>query len=71
MRDTHEGLGNGNPVRALLEDGLPGANIAQIGLAQLRQQPEDARDAIEAGNSSSPSARCAPMAIERAIEPGA
>ena len=25
LRDTAEGLGNGNPVRALREDGLPGA----------------------------------------------
>ena len=25
MRDTSEGLSNGNPVRALIEDGLPGA----------------------------------------------
>ena len=33
MRDTAQGLGNGNPVRALREDGLPGKNIAQIGLA--------------------------------------
>lgn len=33
LRDTDCGLVNGNPVRALLEDGLPGANICQIGLA--------------------------------------
>lgn len=33
LRDTDEGLTNGNPVRALLEDGLPGGNIRQIGLA--------------------------------------
>jgi arginase family enzyme len=33
LRDTGEGLLNGNPVRALLEDGLPGRNICQIGLA--------------------------------------
>jgi formiminoglutamase len=33
LRDTDQGMLNGNPVRALLEDGLPGANIAQIGLA--------------------------------------
>ena len=25
MRDTGQGLSNGNPVRALIEDGLPGA----------------------------------------------
>jgi formiminoglutamase len=33
LRDTDCGLTNGNPVQALLEDGLPGAHIAQIGLA--------------------------------------
>lgn len=33
LRDTDCGLNNGNPVQALLEDGLPGARIAQIGLA--------------------------------------
>lgn len=33
MRGLEDGLSNGNPVRALIEDGLPGANIVQIGLA--------------------------------------
>jgi arginase family enzyme len=33
LRDTDDGLLNGNPIRALLDDGLPGANICQIGLA--------------------------------------
>jgi formiminoglutamase len=32
LRDTDCGLLNGNPVQALLDDGLPGAHIAQIGL---------------------------------------
>ena len=32
LRDTDCGLTNGNPVQALLEDGMPGAYIAQIGL---------------------------------------
>lgn len=32
LRDTDCGLTNGNPVSALLEDGLPGRHIAQIGL---------------------------------------
>lgn len=32
LRDTDYGLTNGNPIQALLEDGLPGAHIAQIGL---------------------------------------
>lgn len=33
LRDTDCGLNNGNPIQALLDDGLPGAQIAQIGLA--------------------------------------
>src|SRR5206468_7106825 len=48
MRDLNTGLGNGNPVRALIEDGLPGRNIAQVGLAPFansRQMHEDARAA--------------------------
>ena len=32
LRDLDRGLLNGNPVRALLEDGLPGPNIAQVGI---------------------------------------
>ncbi|MGQ0533881.1 MAG: arginase family protein [Caulobacteraceae bacterium] len=32
LRDTDCGLTNGNPIQALLEEGLPGAHIAQIGL---------------------------------------
>jgi len=33
LRDTDCGLTNGNPIQALLDDGLPGPQIAQIGLA--------------------------------------
>ena len=33
LRDTDEGPRNGNPIRCLLEDGLPGRNICQIGLS--------------------------------------
>lgn len=33
LRDTDRGLTNGNPVQALLEDGLDGARISQVGLA--------------------------------------
>src|SRR5262249_54333306 len=31
LRDLSNGLTNGNPVRALLADGLPGENVVQIG----------------------------------------
>jgi formiminoglutamase len=32
LRDTDCGLTNGNPIQALLDDGLPGVHVAQIGL---------------------------------------
>ena len=50
MRDTSAGLSNGNPVRALIEDGLPGANIAQVGLASFANTSAMHRDAVDAGN---------------------
>lgn len=50
MRDLDQGLSNGNPVRALLADGLPGANIAQVGLASFANSRPMHEDAIEAGN---------------------
>jgi len=50
MRDTGQGLGNGNPVRALIEDGLPGRNIAQIGLASWANSKAMHADAVAAGN---------------------
>jgi arginase family enzyme len=50
MRDTDEGLSNGNPVRALIEDGLPGANIVQIGLASFANSRKMHEDALAAGN---------------------
>ena len=50
MRDTGEGLSNGNPVRALIEDGLPGANIAQVGLASFANTRTMHEDALAAGN---------------------
>ena len=50
MRDLDQGLGNGNPVRALIQDGLPGANIAQVGLAPFANSRAMHEDALEAGN---------------------
>lgn len=50
MRELDDGLSNGNPVRALMQDGLPGGNIAQIGLASFANTAKMHRDAIAAGN---------------------
>jgi arginase family enzyme len=49
LRDTAGGLSNGNPVRALLEDGLPGRNVVQIGIQQFANSAAHAEVAREAG----------------------
>jgi arginase family enzyme len=49
LRETDGGLLNGNPIRALLEDGLPGGNICQIGLAPFANTAAMHRTAREAG----------------------
>lgn len=49
MRETGDGPRNGNPVRCLLEDGLPGANICQIGLAPFANTRQMHEDALAAG----------------------
>jgi len=51
LRDTGEGLGNGNPVRALLEDGLPGKNVWQIGIQPFANSSAYHEVAHEAGVS--------------------
>jgi formiminoglutamase len=50
LRETSGGLGNGNPVRALREDGLPGRNVAQVGLAPFANSQAMHRDAIDGGH---------------------
>jgi arginase family enzyme len=49
LRETDQGPMNGNPIRCLLEDGLPGANICQIGLAPWANTAKMHRDAVAAG----------------------
>ena len=49
LRDTDQGPMNGNPIRCLLEDGLPGWNICQIGLAPFANTAKMHRDAAAAG----------------------
>ncbi|WP_300973156.1 arginase family protein [Sphingomonas sp. LHG3406-1] len=50
LRGLEQGLSNGNPVRALREDGLPGRNIAQIGLAPFANSRAMHEDAIRGGH---------------------
>ena len=67
MRDLDDGLGNGNPVRALIEDGLPGANIAQVGLASFANSRAMHEDAVAAGNLVVTIAEVRSHGIDRAI----
>ena len=67
MRDTSQGLGNGNPVRALREDGLPGPNIAQIGLAPFANSAGMHRDAVDGGHLVVSIADVRAEGIDRAV----
>lgn len=49
LRDMENGLTNGNPVRALLHDGLPGDHIFQIGIQPFANSEAYARVARVAG----------------------
>jgi formiminoglutamase len=49
LRDTDCGLNNGNPIRALLEDGLEGRRISQIGLAPFANTRRAHQTALDAG----------------------
>ena len=51
LRDTDGGLNNGNPIQALLEDGLPGKHISQIGLAPFANTKKAHSKAKAAGIS--------------------
>ena len=67
MRDVDQGLSNGNPVRALIADGLPGANIAQVGLASFAHSRAMHDDAVAAGNLVITIGDVRANGIERAI----
>jgi formiminoglutamase len=58
LRDTDCGLTNGNPIQALLEDGLPGAHIAQIGLLPFANTKKAHDKAKSAGIYVSTAAAC-------------
>ncbi|HEX8668950.1 MAG TPA: arginase family protein [Allosphingosinicella sp.] len=68
MRDTDRGLLNGNPIRALLEDGLPGANICQIGLAPFANTAKMHREAMAAGVGVFTITDCRRRGIEAVVE---
>ena len=58
LRETDCGPMNGNPVRCLLEDGLPGRNLVQIGLAPFANTKKMHDDAIVAGSGTFTISEC-------------
>ncbi|MEQ1489673.1 MAG: agmatinase family protein [Terricaulis sp.] len=58
LRDTDCGLTNGNPIQALLEDGLPGAHVAQIGLLPFANTKKAHDKAKNAGIYVATAAAC-------------
>jgi arginase family enzyme len=67
MRDTSAGLSNGNPVRALRDDGLPGRNVAQIGLAPFANAASMHRDAMAGGHLVLSMAKVREIGIESCV----
>ena len=63
LRDTDQGLTNGNPIQALLDDGLDGRRISQVGLAPFA----NTRRAHEKAKAAGISVRTARECRERGL----
>ena len=68
LRDLGGGLTNGNPVRALLRDGLPGPNIVQMGLQPFANSRQYHEVALDAGITVISSGECRRRGIETVVE---
>lgn len=68
LRGTEEGPRNGNPVRCLIEDGLPGRNICQIGLAPFANTADMHRFARAEGIGVFTAAECKERGIEQVLD---
>jgi formiminoglutamase len=58
LRDTDGGLNNGNPIAALIEDGLEGERISQIGLLPFANTARAHHKALRAGISVRSARNC-------------
>lgn len=68
LRTLEGGLRNGNPVRALLADGLPADNILQIGIQSFANSAEYFQIAQDAGITVVPVEQVAEHGIETVVE---
>ena len=67
LRDTDQGLTNGNPVQALLEDGLAGERISQIGLAPFANTRRAHEKAKAAGVSVRTARACRELGMAAVV----
>ena len=58
LRDTDQGLTNGNPIQALLDDGMDGQRISQVGLAPFANTRRAHEKAKAAGISVRTAREC-------------
>src|SRR6185503_14012510 len=68
LRDTDCGLTNGNPIQALLEDGMPGKHIAQVGLLPFANTKKAHGKAKAAGIYVAAAAACRAEGLARIAE---
>lgn len=67
LRDTDQGLTNGNPIQALLDDGLDGRRISQLGLAPFANTKRAHEKAKAAGISVWTAWRCREVGLAAAV----
>jgi formiminoglutamase len=67
LRDTDQGLTNGNPVQALLEDGLDGRRISQVGLAPFANTRRAHEKAKAAGISVRTARECSQRGLAAVV----
>jgi formiminoglutamase len=68
LRDIDGGLNNGNPIQALLDDGLPGKHISQIGLAPFANTRKAHEKALRAGITACTLRECCERGLVSLIE---
>jgi formiminoglutamase len=67
LRDTDQGLTNGNPVQALLDDGMAGSLISQVGLAPFANTKKAHDKATAAGISVRTAGDCHRMGFAAVV----
>ncbi|MES2861959.1 MAG: agmatinase family protein [Pseudomonadota bacterium] len=67
LRDTDQGLTNGNPIQALLDDGVDGRRISQVGLAPFANTERAHAKAKAAGISVRTARECREVGLAAVV----